>query len=620
MLSGKTQTKSKSTDTKAPAVAIPRFPPWLLAGVLALVTLALYWPATQCDFINCDDDVYITDNVHVQKGLSWENIQWAFLNPVSANWHPLTTLSHMLDCECYGLNPWGHHLTNILLHTLNTVLVFLLLRSLTGALWRSLLAAALFGWHPLHVESVAWVAERKDVLSCLFWVLTLWAYTNYARLVQMHNSKTKVWYIATLALLALGLMSKPMLVTLPCVMLLLDYWPLARFQSGRARQLLIEKIPFFVLTVAASAVTLAVQNQGGAVNPVDRFPLDARVGNALISYCRYLGKFFWPTDLAIFYPHPVYWPLDDVLLAAFFLGGVSAALFLMRKTYPFMLMGWLWFVGTLVPVIGLVQVGEQSMADRYSYIPSLGLFVAIIWGAAELCRFQRLGVKALSVAGAAALVVCLILTRQQLEYWKSSETIYKHAIAVTENNAFAINNLGCALLSHGQIDEAVDYLQEGLRLRPAVAECQNNLANALLAKGRVDEAIFHSQEAIRLKPNFGRAHLILGNALFDKGQVDEAIVEYQESARLEPGEVIGHINLGVALLNKGRLDEAIAELQAGLRLKPDNEDAHYNLGVALLKKGRIDDAISQLQEALRLRPSDADAKRDLAKALDLKNR
>jgi tetratricopeptide (TPR) repeat protein len=504
-------------------------------------------------------------------------------------------------------------------------MVFALLRQLTGAMWRSLLVAALFAVHPLRVESVAWVAERKDVLSGFFGLLTL---IFYARYVQKSETKLATsssfllspFYWSALFFFALGLMSKAMLVTMPCVLLLLDYWPLERFKQSRTWQLVMEKIPFFVLTAVASVVTFVVQKRGGAAMTVEDFPLGARIGNALISYCRYLGKTFWPTDLAVFYPHPGYWPLEKVLLAGVFLCGVSVLLFVERRRYPFLLMGWLWFVGTLAPVIGLVQVGEQAMADRYTYIPSLGVLILTIWGVYELTRRWRYHVIALSLAGSAVFVLCLAVTRQQLGYWKDSETLFRHTLEVTPSSELAHNNLGIALLNKGQTDEAISQFQEVIRLKPAAAEIHNNLGSALFNKGQTDKAMSQFEEAIRLKPDYALAHYDLGIVLFNKGQTDEAMSQFQEAIRFKPDYADAHINLGIALLNKGQTDEAISQYQEAIRLKPDGANARYNLGVALLNKGQTDEAISQYQEAIRLKPDDADAQRMLAKALDLKSR
>ena len=399
MCSPETRSNPEPTMASAPVMARLRFPVWLIAVLLALVTIALYWPATSHDFVNYDDNFYVTSNVHVQNGLTLESLKWAFFNPVAANWHPLTLLSHMLDCQLFGLKPWGHHLTSVLLHAVNTVLVFLFLRRLTDAIWRSLLVAAVFGLHPLHVESVAWVAERKDVLSTCFGLLALIFYTRYVQCVtsdtcQVTGPKVipasvlsrvthhpSLFYGLALFFFALGLMSKPMLVTWPFVMLLLDYWPLERFKPGCAWRLVGEKIPFFALAAVASVVTFVVQQHGGALGEGENLPFGARSGNALISYCRYLAKMFWPTDLAIFYPHPGYWPLERVFFAGGLIVGISVLLYVKRRRYPFLLVGWLWFGGTLMPVIGLVQVGGQAMADRYTYIPSLGVLIVAIWGA-----------------------------------------------------------------------------------------------------------------------------------------------------------------------------------------------------------------------------------------------
>jgi len=641
-----TPSKPAPTRASAPARTGPRFPAWLLAAFLALATLALYWPVTRHDFINYDDDLYVTANVHVQNGLTLENLKWAFSHVVLGNWHPVTVLSHMLDCQLFGLQPWGHHLTSLLLHALNTALVFLLLRTLTGAVWRSLLVAALFGWHPLRVESVAWVAERKDVLSAGFGFLSLLCYARYARGTESRiqnpesrNRKAEARRIASgywLALLffACGLMSKPMLVTWPFVMLLLDYWPLKRFAGGQLKvagspapnlqpstfnsQLLTEKIPFFVLAAAASLVTYLVQKQEGAVMTVDHFPPGARAGNALMAYGRYLGKTFWPADLAVFYPHPGYWPRAEVLLAGVLLAGLSALVLVKRRRQPYLLVGWLWFVGTLAPVIGLVQVGEQAMADRYTYIPSVGVLIMSVWGAYELTRRWRHQVILLALASAVALILCFALTREQLGYWQDSETLFRHALDVTQNNHIAHNNLGDALLEKGQADDAIRQFQEVIRLKPNDADAYNNLGNALGEQGRIDEAISDYHEALRLKPDNASAHYSLGAALEAKGQTDGAISQYQEALRLNPDDVAAHNNLGNAYLNKGQTDEAISQYQEAIRIKPDYANARNNLGVALASHGRNDEAISQYQEAIRIKPDYPDAHNNLGVALGRK--
>jgi Flp pilus assembly protein TadD len=666
LLGGSLMRKPATKSKPATVPVHPRWSAWLPTLLLMLATLALYWPALRFDFINFDDPDYVTANLHVQGGLSWEGVKWAFSNTEqAAYWAPLMWLSHELACQLFGLHAWGHHLINVLLHAANTALVFVIFRQMTGAVWRSLILAALFGWHPLRVESVAWITERKDVLCAFFGFLSLLFYARYGR------GAGRISYSYWLALLffALGLMSKPMLVTWPFVMLLLDYWPLkriydfppsphfgaaSRFTIYDLKPLLLEKIPFFALAAAASIVTYVVQKQGGAVAAIETLPLGARVGNALISYCRYLGKTFWPTDMAVFYPHPGYWPVAEVLLAGMLLTGLSALVFMKRGRHPYLLVGWLWFVGTLVPVIQLVQSGQQAMADRFTYVPSVGVLMLTVWGVHELARRWWHHVMVLSLAGVSAIIFCFALTREQLGYWQDTETLFRHALDVTQsnsiahdalgdalakkgqiaaaishfqealrlmpNNAYAHNNFGYVLDKQGQIDEAISQFQEALRLQPDDAEAHNNFGVALLHKDQTDEAISQFQEALRLKPDDAKAHNNLGIALLNKDQIDEAISQYQEALRLKPDYAEAHNNLGVALLHKDQTDEAISQFQEALRLKPDYAEAHNSLGVALFKKGRIDEAISQFQEALRLRPDNADARNNLAKALELKGK
>jgi tetratricopeptide (TPR) repeat protein len=633
MRSPETKSNPAPASASAPVMAGLSFRVWLIAALLALVTIALYWPAMQCDFVNFDDDLVVTSNAQVQEGLTWENAKWAFVNPVNSIWHPLTVMSHMLDCQMFGLKPWGHHLSSVLLHVLNTVLVFVLLQQMTGVLWRSVMVAALFGWHPLHVESVAWVAERKDVLSGLFFMLTLGAYERYARKRSAPGSRLWTFdYCLTLLFFALGLMSKPMLVTVPCVMLLLDYWPLGRVTGDGWRvtgkkngkpstlnpqlsTLLLEKLPFFGLAAVASVVTYVVQRRGGAMVLFDKLPLDTRLGNALISYCRYLGKLFWPVDLAVFYPHLGKWPLEQVWLAGVLLLGISALLVVKRGRYPFMLMGWLWYCGTLVPVIGMVQVGGQAMADRYTYIPSLGVLILAIWGVYELTRRWRYQVMVLSGAACVVVVLCFGLTQQQLGYWKDNEALFRHALAVTENNYLAYNNLGFALGEKGQIDKAISQYQEAIRLKSNYAEAHNNLGNALGIKGQIDKSINQFQEAIRLKPDYAAIHYNLGIALDRKGQTDEAIGQYREAIRLVPSDAHAHNNLGIILDRKGQTNEAISQYRETIRLKPDFDEAHYNLAKLLAAQGQLPEAVSQYRTVIRLKPDSADAHGNLANVL-----
>ncbi len=686
--------KSNPALTRGPASVMgrPRFSLWLLAVLLALVTLAVYWPATGHDFVNYDDELYVTYNPQVQAGLNWAGVRWAFCNPVANNWHPFTVLSHMLDCQMFGLDPWGHHLTSVLLHAVNTALLFLLLHRLTGATWRSVAVAALFGVHPLHVESVAWVAERKDVLSTCFGLLTLLAYSRYAQYAREQGTRNKEpggktsssdksragiqhptsnaqWsYWLAVFFFALGLMSKPMLVTWPFVMVLIDYWPLCRFKQSTVNsdisragsqqstiwRLVREKIPFFALALASSVVTFVVQKQTGAMEAGERIPFSDHVENALISYCRYLGKLFWPTDLAVLYPHPGYWPVSEVVLALGFLAGVSVCLFVVRARYPFLLMGWLWFLGTLVPVLGLVQVGFQAMADRYTYIPSIGVFIIVIWGANELARVQTRQLVIITATIVMAIVLCIGLTRQQLECWQDGETLFRQTIKVTENNYLAYNNLGTAFSEANLTEEGIKAFQEAIRLKPDFPEGHNNLGFSFSRMRRADEAIAQFKEAIRLKPDYTEAIFNLATAFSIKGQYDEAIRQFQAVLRLKPGYAklaAFHSNLGAALSKNGQVEAAIREFHEAVRLEPDNPEVHFNLATELGKrspandpnrnanrhrsaeaqacfnlginfgmKGQTDQAIHQFQEAIRLQPDFAEAYNNLGTALGKKDR
>ncbi len=619
---------------------------WSLAIFLGVMAAVVFWPATRNDFVNFDDSDYVQSNLQVQKGLTWENVGWAFCHTVSSNWHPVTMLSHMLDCQIYGINPWGHHLTSVLLHSLNTLLLFLLLRRLTGTIWRSAWVAALFAVHPLHVESVAWVAERKDVLSTCFGFLALLFYTRYAQRERFASPKGKSGpserpflrsrdYWIACGCFALGLMSKPMLVTLPCVLCLLDYWPLGRFQAGWSWPLLVEKVPFFLLAAASSVVTYLVQWKEGAVQALYSLSFGIRCENAVISYCRYLLKLIWPTDLAVFYPYPGHWPLKWVLPALMLLTGLSVAFWLRRRRNPFLLVGWLWFVGTLVPVIGLVQAGEQSIADRYMYIPSVGIFILIGWGMFALSQRWHLAPAIFALAGSVAVILCSVRTRQQIGYWRNSETLFRHALQVTDNNDVAHNNLGTALFAQGQTNAAITQFQEALRINQDYAEAHMNLGDLLSTKGQTAPALHELQQAVQLKPDFVDAHYNFGSLLLKCGQFDAgveqlmlalhfrtnnaescdalgdllikndqtnaAIAQFREAVRLRPDDAQFHYKLGNLLARDDQPDEAIGQFKAAIRIKPDFADACNNLGSLLLKKGRTDEAINLFQEAIRVR-------------------
>ena len=452
----------------------------LLSVLLSALVGWAFFPVVGNGFTNFDDPFYVTENVHVKQGLTWENIRWASGAVVDGNWHPLTMLSHMLDCQLFGLKPWGHHLTSVLLHATNTVLLFLLLKRMTAKTGRSFFVAALFGLHPLHVESVAWVAERKDVLSILFGLLALLAYVKFAEESKTPDGtgKSEKFYRLALVFFALGLMSKPMLVTLPCILLLLDYWPLDRFKEKTVRKLILEKWPFFALAAMACIITLAAQRKAGSVMSFVTLPFSLRLENALLSYVRYLGKFFYPANLCVYYPHPRWWPFWKIFFASAILAVISAGAIRLRRRRPWLLGGWLWFVGTLVPVIGLVQVGQQSMADRYTYFPLIGIFILAAWGACELTG-SRPSAFVLSTTASAVIVSCVIMTRAQIYWWTNSEILFRHAIAITENNALAENNLGTALGTEGRFSEAAVQYQKALAVWPDNAQYQCNLGGAL---------------------------------------------------------------------------------------------------------------------------------------------
>jgi tetratricopeptide (TPR) repeat protein len=603
--------------------------PGFICILLVLLTGWLFFPTIHNNFVNYDDPEYITANVHVQSGLTWDTVRWAFAGvEEAAFWAPVTMLSHALVWQVVGSKPWGHHLANVVLHAVNTGLVFLVLRRLTGATWRSLFVAALFGVHPLRVESVAWVTERKDVLSASFWMLSLWTYARFVEESKAQKATSMVFYGGALGFYALGLMSKPMLVTVPILLLLLDYWPLRRnAECGQGREvsirgrnwtwLVAEKAPFFVLAAAASAVTFIFQNRGGAVATLAGVPLVARVENVPVSYCRYLGKLFWPMDLAVFYPHPGHWPMGTVFASSLLLTGVSIAAITMRRQHPYVFVGWFWFVVALLPVIELVQTGLQSMADRFVYVPLIGILLVLTWGTCELTRQWRYQKGFLSSAAAAAILICIPLTRQQIGYWKDSETLFLHATVVTENNYLAENNLGVALADKGRWDEAIKHYQKGLGMEPALeiapnyAEAHNNLGLALIQKGQMDDAIAHYRRALELKPSFAAAMDNLGVALAKRGQVEEATALFQKALEIRPEFAEAHYDLGLALLQRGQPQQAVAHFRRAQEIRPGYAEAHNNLGSVLAQMGETEEAIAQFRRTLEIRPDFAEAHNNL---------
>ncbi len=586
----------------------------------------VFYPSLHGDFIEFDDFDYVTGNQHLAFTLA--NLLLPVREGAAANWHPLTMWSLMLDHRLYGLNPWGYHLTNLLLHSANTVLLFLVLRRLSGSLWRSLMVAALFGLHPLRVESVVWISERKDVLSVLFWMLTLWAYARYAQGVTRASPavapapipsgvmcRPSFFYGLALSFFFLGLMSKPMLVTLPFVLLLLDYWPLARWARPNRLRLVLEKAPFFLLTAILCVVTYIVQKNGGVMKDLAGLSFSERLENALVSYGRYLGKLFWPVDLCALYPHPGHWPAERVCFAGLLLLVLSAAVVVLRRRYPYGWTGWFWYLGTLVPVIGLVQVGSESMSDRYSYIPSIGILIVVVWGGHQLTKgwpFQRIGS---GIIGGSLILACIGLTRHQIGFWTDTATVCRRAIAVTENNYDAHSRLGRALFSQGHVDEAIGEFQAALKARPDYVEAWCSLGRSYAVKGQADEAMAYYQKALEIQPNSVVAHNNLSDLLYHRGRLDEAVVHAQKALAIEPDNVTALNNLGSAFTLEGRLDEAQAALQRAAELQPDNAAVQINLGSLLLRRGRMDEVIVHSQRALVIESNNVMALNNLGYAL-----
>ncbi|HEX4121900.1 MAG TPA: tetratricopeptide repeat protein [Verrucomicrobiae bacterium] len=571
----------------------------LICLSLAAAVLAVFWGAMRCDFVNYDDPTYVTSNADVQHGLTKAGAAWAFETGAASNWHPLTWLSHMADVQFYGMRPAGHHLTSVIIHAANAVLLFLILNAMTGAIWRSAVVAALWALHPLRVESVVWISERKDVLSTLFWLLAVWSY------VKFQSSRLKFYYVAAVVCFACGLMAKPMVVTLPFVLLLLDYWPLKRRMTWG---LVTEKIPFFVLAAVSGVVTFAVQRRGGAVSPLSGLPILARVGNSVISYVRYLAKIFWPARLSVLYPHPGYWPIRQVAGAAALLVAITAIVIWRRRAQPYAIVGWFWFLGILAPTIGLVQVGIQSMADRYSYVPMAGILILVVWTASEVVRARWI----LGAAAGLAIAACAVLTPVQVGYWHDSDTLFQHAVAVTKDNYLAYNNLGFFLSNRGETEKAMLYYKSSLQINPNYDEAHNNLGYALAQLGRFAEATNEYIKALSLNPNLTEAHNNLGNALGSLGLRDAAIHEYQAALQENPRHADAHNNYGIALAMHGQLKEAIEQFRLAVLYKEDYASAHSDLGNALAMQGDYPGAIAEYETCLRLNPKDPQGHNNLA--------
>jgi len=574
--------------------------------MLALAVLAVYGQTLGFGFISYDDPVYVVNNPWVQRGLDWEGVRWAFTSFYAANWFPLTWLSLMLDAEIAGVDPRMFHLTNLLLHTTSTLLLFQLLDRATGARWKSAWVAALFAVHPLHVESVAWVAERKDVLCTLFWFLTM---LLWLRWVERPGAMR---YAGVIVSFALGLLCKSMLVTLPFALLLFDFWPLGRHRGSRLFSLVREKLPLLALAAVSSATTVIAQRAGGALGSLDAYPLAVRLVNAMVSYATYLQQTFWPTGLAVFYPHPGREvPLASWLGAALVLAVISAGVAMLRRSRPYLAVGWLWYLGTLLPVIGIVQVGFQARADRYTYVPLVGIFILLAWGVPDLLgrRTRLLGAGAIASLAAAAWLAYL-----QCGYWRDSIPLFERTIDVTTENAVARNNLASAYYQRsapGDLERSVAHYAEAVQIDPSYATALNSLAGALLKLGRTEEAIDRWSQALRIKPRYTAALCNLCGALSQVGRLAEAEQRCAQALRVNPQASCVHYNLGHLYLQQSRIPEAESHFVAAVRIAPLDTDSRVSLGVVFAKQGRFDQAIAQYVEVLRLDPSNQIARSNL---------
>jgi len=595
-----------------------------LSLALVIATVCVYLPVRHGGFVNLDDNVIVTENPNIRGGLTWRSVQWAFTaglthdDPNADYWRPLTFLSHALDIEMFGLRPAGHHLMNVGIHALTAVVLFLVLLSITNAPWRCAFVAALFALHPLRVESVAWVVERKDVLSGLFFMLTLDAYVRYVR-----APFSLPRYLAVFFLFTLGLMSKSMVMTLPFVLLLLDYWPLGRTRwtppvvavnnvPVPAGQLLKEKLPLFVLAAASSVVTFGGHRTSLRMSLVP-LPIGTKIANALLSYTGYIGKMFWPTRLAVWYPLPPALSAAAVTVAGLGLIGVTAAVIAGARTRPWLVTGWFWYLGMLVPVIGVFQGWGEAMADRFTYLPSIGVTIMLCWSVPSRVM-ERRNLKVITcVAAAAVLVMCAALSRVQLGYWKDSETLFRHAVSVTRDNWLAHNNLGLALSQAGKTQEAITQYELALQAKPDLAEVHYNLGVTLGRVGRIEDAIGQYELALRIMPDYAEAHCNLGIALTQIGRATEGIEHLEQAIRHKSDFAEAQYNLGTALGRAGRLPEAIEHLQQAVQIRPDYTAAHYNLGIALDQAGRIPEAIAHYEQALRIKPDFAPARDALAR-------
>ncbi len=599
-------------------------PEAVIVFFLVLAVLTAYWAVRSHDFVNYDDGAYVYENPIVRKGLSREGLSWAFSTTETGNRHPLTWISHMLDCSLFGPDPRAAHTTNLMLHIINTLLLFGLLRSLTGDLWRSAVVAAFFGVHPINVESVAWISQRKNIVSTLFWFLSLFAYGRYVCRPNIAR------YAIVVCLFVLGLSAKPMLITLPLTLLLLDIWPLGRVRfpsTGRLKEKfslpsrpILEKVPLLLFSGAAGLLTLFAQQREGAVRSLDAIPLGIRAANAVVSYMKYLAKLIWPGDYAVLYPFPAHISTGMVLAAIMVLTAISYMSLVGLRRYPYATVGWLWYLGTLFPVIGLIQVGAQAMADRYAYVPAVGIFIMLVWGVSDLTARWRHRTVPLIASVALVLSVLMGVTLEQVNIWKNSITLFSHALDVTTANHTAHNNLGLALMDAGRIDEAVSHFEAVLRLKPRYKKAVNNIGVALAKQKKWAEAIPYYEEALKIDPDYAHALFNLGSAWLMMDRLDLAIRYLSKASALSTKDPLVYNNLGIAYFRMGKAETAVYLLKEALRLAPDYADAHNNLGIALTSLGRPAEAVFHLRRALHIDAEHPDAVENLDRAVKVRSR
>jgi len=608
-LDGQGAERARSEPTRKP----PLVPACL---VLVGLVILLYGRVARYEFVF--DDLAVTESPQVSRGVTWEGLKWAFTHGYASNWMPLTWLSHMLDCELFGLRPAGHHLINVALHATNSALLLVVVHAMTGEFWPATAVATAFAVHPLRVESVAWVSERKDVLSTLFWFLTMLAYLRYVRRPALGR------YLAVALFLGLGLLAKATLVTLPFVLLLLDVWPLRRdLAAVPARRLVAEKAPLLLPVAAASVATVLAG--GGAIQTMATLPVTARVENAFVAYVAYLGKAIWPARLACFYPHPAIGArqLSSLVLlgravgAALALAAISAYVVRSAARRPYLAVGWLWYLGTLIPMIGLVQVGQQSMADRYTYVPLLGISFMVAWTVRDLITARPWARPVATVGTALALAAFSVVTWFQVATWRDNETLYRHALEVTANNHFAHYNLGNALLRRGMVQEAKRHFQQSIDIQPTQASAHSNLGVILRQEGKLQDAAVEFETALRIQPDFAGAHNNLGAVRLAQGRYAEAADHFRRSIALQPDYAEAHNGLGNTLLRQGRYPEATAEFMEALRLRPQYAEPHNGLGVLFAQQGDLKQAADHFERALRIDPGHAAARDGLARVRSL---